>query len=58
MKKYNLFAAVAVIVAILNAGQTAPTSGNYTAAFLAIIAAAVCLIAGQKATAEKTLKTN
>lgn len=48
MKKYNLFAAVAVIVAILNAGQTAPTSGNYTAAFLAIIAAAVLIVAGVK----------
>ena len=53
MKKYNLFAAVAVIVAILNAGQTAPTSGNYTAAFLAIVAALICLMAGQKATTEK-----
>ena len=52
MKKYNLFAAVAVIVAILNAAQTAPTTGNYTAAFLAIVAAAVCLIAGQKAVTE------
>ena len=48
MKKYNAFAAVAVIVAILNAGQTAPTSGNYTAALLAIIAAAVLIIAGVK----------
>ena len=48
MKKYNLFAAVAVIVAILNAAQTAPTSGNYTAAFLAIVAAAVLIIAGIK----------
>ena len=53
MKKYNLFAAVAVIVAILNAGQTAPTSGNYTAALLAIVSALICLMAGQKATAEK-----
>ena len=48
MKKYNALAAVAVIVAILNAGQTAPTSGNYTAAFLAIIAAAVLIIEGIK----------
>lgn len=48
MKKYNALAAVAVIVAILNAGQTAPTSGNYTAAFLAIIAAAVLIIEGVK----------
>lgn len=48
MKKYNLFAAVAVIVAILNAAQAAPTSGNYTAAFLAIIAAAVLIIVGIK----------
>ena len=48
MKKYNALAAVAVIVAILNAGQTAPTSGNYTAALLAIIAAAVLIIAGVK----------
>lgn len=48
MKKYNLFAAVAVIVAILNAAQTAPTSGNYTAAFLAIVAAAVLIISGVK----------
>ena len=54
MKKYNIFAAVAVIVAILNAGQTAPTSGNYTAAFLAIVAALICLMAGQKAETEKT----
>ena len=54
MKKYNLFAAVAVIVAILNAGQTAPTSGNYTAAFLALVAALICLMAGQKAATEKT----
>lgn len=52
MKKYNIFAAVAVIVAIMNAGQAVPTSGNYTAAFLAIVAAAVCLIAGQKAATE------
>ena len=52
MKKYNAFAAVAVIVAIMNAGQAAPTSGNYTAAFLAIVAAAICLVAGQKAAAE------
>ena len=52
MKKYNIFAAVAVIVAIMNAGQAAPTSGNYTAAFLAIVAAAICLVAGQKAAAE------
>ena len=54
MKKYNIFAAVAVIVAIMNAGQTAPTSGNYTAAFLAIVAALICLMAGQKAETEKT----
>ena len=52
MKKYNIFAAVAVIVAIMNAGQAAPTSGNYTAAFLAIVAAFICLVAGQKAAAE------
>lgn len=52
MKKYNAFATVAVIVAIMNAGQAAPTSGNYTAAFLAIVAAFICLIAGQKAAAE------
>ena len=52
MKKYNAFAAVAVIVAIMNAGQAAPTSGNYTAAFLAIVAAFICLVAGQKAAAE------
>ena len=48
MKKYNALAAVAVIVAILNAAQTAPTSGNYTAAFLAIVAAAVLIIEGVK----------
>ena len=53
MKKYNLFASVAVIVAILNVGQAAPTSGNYTAAFLAIVAALICLMAGQKAANEK-----
>ena len=52
MKKYNIFAGVAVIVAILNAGQVAPTSGNYTAAFLAIVAAFICLVAGQKAATE------
>ena len=52
MKKYNTFAAVAVIVAILNAGQTAPTTGNYTAAFLAIVAALICLIQGQKTATE------
>jgi hypothetical protein len=49
MKKYNLFAAGAIIVAILNAEQTVPTSGNYTAAFLAIIAAFALLMAGTKA---------
>ena len=54
MKKYNAFAAVAVIVAIMNAGQAAPTSGNYTAAFLALVAALICLMAGQKAATEKT----
>ena len=48
MKKYNALAAVAVIVAILNAGQTSPTSGNYTAALLAIVAAAVLIIEGVK----------
>ena len=52
MKKYNTFAAIAVIIAVFNAAQSAPTSGNYTAALLAIIAAAVCLIAGQKAVTE------
>ena len=58
MKKYNLFAAVAVIVAILNAAQTAPTSGNYTAAFLAIVAAFALLMAGTKAEKKEYQRIN
>ena len=53
MKKYNIIAAVAVIVAVMNAGQAVPTSGNYTAAFLAGVAALICLIEGQKEAAKE-----
>lgn len=52
MKKYNIFASIAVIIAVINAAQTAPTYGNYTTAVLAMSAALVCLVVGSKTAAQ------